>query len=78
MEHCKFQIESSEAYSVRGGAQTPVRVHLCEWPDQHPERFQSAPLWLLKLIGAGMAIRPERDCVNCPAYTTKDTTHADR
>lgn len=45
------------------------RTLLCEWPDQHPERFESAPLWLLKLVGSGLHVRPEVDCVRCPAFS---------
>ncbi|MBB6353544.1 hypothetical protein GGR00_001312 [Aminobacter aganoensis] len=44
------------------------RTLLCEWPDQHPERFENAPMWLLKLVGSGLCVRPEVDCVKCPAF----------
>ncbi len=69
MMDCVYQIASPEAYAVnpRTGQTEAVEVTLCEWPDQHPERFLNAPMWLLRQIGSGLAINPERDCKNCPA-----------
>jgi hypothetical protein len=55
---------SPEAY-VDG---QPATVHLCCFPDNEPARFVDAPRWLLRLVGSGLAITPEKDCAGCPAY----------
>lgn len=64
---------SDEAYVIDDRGNTaPAIVHLCEWPDQNPGRFVDAPRWLLRLVGAGLAITPERDCVGCPAFKARE------
>ncbi|WP_157014864.1 hypothetical protein [Mesorhizobium xinjiangense] len=66
---CKYLSRSDEAYAISSsGIETPATVHLCDWPDQHPERFRNAPRWLLRQIGPGLAIEPARDCAGCPAF----------
>lgn len=66
---CLYLTKSPESYAVTDdGVGLPIDVYLCEWPDQNPGRFVDAPRWLLRLVGAGLSVRPERDCVNCPAF----------
>lgn len=62
---CIHRDVSSEAYDQHGNR---ITVHLCSFPDNNPGRFVDAPRWLLRTIGAGLAIDPETDCVDCPAY----------
>lgn len=65
---CKYLVKSDEAWRIEGGEfRRRIDVHMCEWPDQHPDRFTDAPLWLLKLVGPSHSVNPEFDCVNCPA-----------
>lgn len=61
---CAFLIKSDEAYC--NGVLT--ETHLCDWPDQNPDRFMNAPVWLLKQIGGGLMVRPEHDCVGCAGF----------
>ena len=61
---CMHLDTSPEAY-VNG---KPAVVRLCVFPDNEPARFVDAPRWLLRQIGSGLAVRPEHDCVGCPAY----------
>lgn len=67
---CGHLLRADEAYAVDPltGEQPPIAVDLCERPDQNPDRFVSAPRWLLKLVGAGLAVTPERDCPGCPGF----------
>jgi hypothetical protein len=66
---CYYNRASPEAYAVsETGEERRIEVRLCEWPDQNPDRFVDAPRWLLRLIGGGLAITPERDCVGCPGF----------
>lgn len=67
--HCRYNVPSPQAYRVGDhGEEQRVEVRLCDWPDQHPERFVNAPRWLLQQIGSGLMIRPEHDCVSCPGW----------
>jgi len=67
---CIYAIASEEAYKVdmRTGQQIPCEVLICEWPEQNPGRFINAPRWLQDVLGGGLAIKPERDCVGCAAF----------
>lgn len=71
MTRCIYDHLAAEAYRVEDIDEDrrliPVDLHLCDWPDQHPERFVDAPSWWHKRIGVSPAISPERDCVGCPA-----------
>ncbi|MBS7545673.1 hypothetical protein [Ancylobacter oerskovii] len=73
---CTF-LEPSEGPAVvdRDGPQSVDVVALCTWPDMYPERFAGAPLWLLRLAAAGVAVEPERNCVGCPAYRAAEGGH---
>jgi hypothetical protein len=62
---CIHRDVSSEAYDEHG---KPITVYLCSFPDNEPGRFVDAPRWLLRTVGAGLAIDPEKDCVDCPAF----------
>jgi hypothetical protein len=62
---CIHRDVSEEAFDQNGKR---ITVHLCSFPDNRPDRFVDAPRWLLRLIGAGLAIDPKKDCVDCPAF----------
>jgi hypothetical protein len=70
---CIYRDASLEAYRIdaKTGKETPVTIHLCAWPDAYPDRLVDAPRWVNRVIGSGLAIDPERDCIDCPAQTTK-------
>ncbi len=70
---CAHLDVSDEAVGINAftGQQVKTTVHLCGWPDMHPERFVAAPRWLMKLAGAGWAINPERDCAGCPGFASE-------
>jgi hypothetical protein len=71
MPHCYHLEKSSEAVTIGPMGEKAVDAYLCNWPEQHPERFENAPLWLLKLIGGGLMIRPEHDCVGCRGFRSE-------
>lgn len=70
---CRHRTKSDEAYKIeveRPGQRSvehPVTVFLCGWPEANPDRFVNAPRWLTALTYPGLAIVPEKDCVDCPA-----------
>lgn len=68
---CVHRGKADEAYSFdpETGRETPITVHLCNWPDANPDRFVDAPRWLQKKVYPGLAITPKTDCTNCPART---------
>lgn len=76
---CIHRDISDEAYRVdmTSGRETPIQVYLCNWPEANPAFFVDAPRWLQKQVYPGLAVVPERDCVNCPARRAL-TTKGDR
>ena len=73
---CIYLSAAAEAASIApDGTEVEAAVCLCTWPDMHPERFVDAPMWLLRLVGPGLAIDPERNCVGCPAYRAVGAAH---
>lgn len=69
---CTHRSVSPEAYRIdlATGQETRITLHLCEWPEAYPDRLIDAPLWVHRAIGGGLAIKPERDCIRCPARAT--------
>lgn len=65
---CRHMEKSGEAY-IDG---KPADVTICAFPDNEPGRFVDAPRWLLRQIGGGLAITPERDCIGCPAFKSAE------
>lgn len=61
---CSFRDLSDEAYRVDMATrrETRVDVWLCTWPSTMGAR----PPWVDRRLGAGIAIQPEIDCLNCP------------
>ncbi len=65
----------AEAYQVGGRGTTLVQRLRCDFPDNEPERFVNAPLWLLRMVTGGILVSDEW-AETCPAYTPtpKETT----
>lgn len=67
---CAHLQQSNESYrqAKLTGQWVKHQTSICGFPDDEPHRFVDAPTWLLKQIGGGQMVRPESDCVGCPAY----------
>lgn len=66
---CMHLQTADESYrSYADGSWVAAEVHLCDWPDMHPDRLVNAPRWMQRLVGAGLAINPAVDCVGCAAH----------
>lgn len=74
---CRHLKKADEAYSidVLTGKEEPAVVHMCIWSFNHADDLLAdAPRWVNRHIGGGLAIDPERDCTNCPAYSALSET----
>ena len=60
-----------------GGKWVDAEAFICGFPDDEPSRFVNAPTWLLKLVGGGLLVHPERDCVSCPAFKSPSVAKSD-
>lgn len=70
MTRCVYLEQADVAYRLgAGGKLVPASGQLCNWPDMNPGRLVDAPFLMLKLVGGGILVRPEVDCVNCPAFS---------
>ena len=61
---CVYRDLSDEGFRVdfATGKEQMVDVWLCSWPTTLGAR----PPWVQQKIGAGLAITPKHDCINCP------------
>lgn len=61
---CAFRDLSDEAYRIHAetGNQERVDVWLCNWPTT----LAAVPPWHKRRVGPGLAIDPDRDCLDCP------------
>lgn len=68
---CAHAFRSDEACRLDARGGHAVEVVLCDWADALPGRLVNAPTWVLKQVIGGRAIRPEHDCVGCPAFKAR-------
>ncbi len=69
---CRNLEAAEAAVSVDpAGRERPITVHLCNWPHHHRRELAAAPRWLQRLVGPGLAIDPQRDCIGCPGFSSE-------
>lgn len=60
---CVFRDLADEAFRLEvNGNETRIDLWLCNWPTT----LAAVPPWHRRLVGPGLAIDVERDCVACP------------